>query len=175
MLLMFIPCAEGWTELAFPELGPCTVASAGWRRMFATSCAIASLSSSPKRSWVGIRTCSWVPSESDMTRAEWCTLSVYEDVKESCHTDSERSTFKFYSNRTLWDLESRHWPIVLQYSMTPYSNFCSLNWSHFHLEGPMTNWLNKFGITDQLTVTDRGVYLVTLGISDFLTDFRFPH
>ena len=33
----------------------------------------------------------------------------------------------------------------------------------------MTNWLNKFGITDQLTVTDRGVYLVTLEISDFLT------
>ena len=74
MLLMLIPCAEGWTELAFPELGPCTEASAGWRRMFATSCAIASLSSSPKRSWVS--TCSWDPSESDRTRAKWCTLSV---------------------------------------------------------------------------------------------------
>ena len=39
----------------------------------------------------------------------------------------------------------------------------------------MTNWLNKFGITDQLTVTDRGVYQVTLGISDFfkqISDFH---
>ena len=74
MLLMLIPCAEGWTELAFPVLGPCTEASAGWRRIFATSCAIASLSSSPKRSWVS--TCSWDPSESDMTDEWWNTLLV---------------------------------------------------------------------------------------------------
>ena len=51
-----------------------------WRKMFATSCVIASLSSLPKQSWVG--TCSWVPSESDMTRAELCTFSVYEVVRE---------------------------------------------------------------------------------------------
>ena len=100
MLLMLIPCAEGWTELAFPVLGPCTEASAGWRRIFATSCAIASLSSSPKRSWVS--TCSWDPSESDMTDEWWSTLLVlWRCQRKKLPHHSERSTFKFYSNCVL--------------------------------------------------------------------------
>jgi len=63
--------------------------------MFATSCAIASLSFPPKWNWVGI--CSWFSFESGMTSKIMLALGLCRS-QENCHIHSELSAFKFNCN-----------------------------------------------------------------------------